>query len=249
MSAISPPTYAPFFLLKNNLGLGTEHAANFEKARELVQEGVNLLTQRVPEFLSERGWVAAQGLSLKVLESCEATLILADKGMSGAAWAPLRTAWESFIFAAALWRNPARYADFNDAHHKERLTQVVALKRMAPPSLAKCAVDKLDQLAEDTSVHKKWPCFNAAEEAGLKQEYELFYRGCGLAGAHATERSLDRHLTQLPGAPAKEYVWTYGPDFFMTEFMLAATIQCLAMTMDRFQERLTDLSRQAQTHE
>jgi hypothetical protein len=235
-------SYVPFFLVQNHLGLQTEHASELEKARELVQHGLNLMTQLTPQFEVEKGWLSAQGLSLRVVESCEATVILVDRGMAGAAWAPLRTAWECLFYAAALWRKPARFAEFTGAHHKERLTQVHALRKSAPPSLSPESIAKLETLAQDTGAHEKWPCFNAADEAGLKTEYELFYRGCGLAGAHATQRSLDRHLTQLKGAAEGEYVWTYAPNFDTAGIQIAWAIQCLALTMDRFQEQLTAVS-------
>lgn len=234
--------YVPFFLLQNHLGLQTVHAAALEKARELVQHGLDLLTQITPQFEAEKGWLAAYGLSLRAVESCEATLILIDKGMAGAAWAPLRTAWECLFYAAALWRNPARFADFTEAHHKERLTQVHALRKSAPPTLSPESVAKLETLAQYPGTNEKWPCFNAAEEAGLKIEYELFYRGCGLAGAHATQRSLDRHFTQLNGAKEGEYLWTYAPNFDTAAIQTEWAIQCLALTMDRFQEQLTAVS-------
>lgn len=231
--------FVPFFSEQNHLGLRTEHASELEKARELVQDGLNLLTQQTPQLETEKGWLSAHGLSLRVVESCEATVILVDKGMAGAAWATLRTAWECFFYAAALWRNPSRFTDFTEAHHKERLTQVHALRKSSPPSLNPESVAKLEALAQDTGPHEKWPCFNAAEEAGLKAEYELFYRGCGIAGAHATQRSVDRHLTQFKGAAEGEYAWTYAPTFDAARIQIGWTIQCLTMTMNRFQEQLT----------
>lgn len=239
--------YVPFFLLKNHLGLETNHASELEKGRELVQHGLNLMTQLTPDFGAEKGWLSAQGLSLRVVESCEATLILVDKGMAGAAWAPLRTAWECLFYAAALWRNPARFADFTGAHHKERLTQVQALRKSAPSSLSADSVTKLETLAENTGAHEKWPSFNAAVEAVLKGEYELFYRGCGLAGAHGTQRSVDRHLTQLEGAAEGEYVWTYAPNFDAAGIQIGWAIQCLTLTMYRFQEQLTAVGAGPQT--
>lgn len=238
---MSPLT--PFFLEQNHLGLETKHASELEKARELVQHGLNLLSQQAPQFQTEMGWLSAHGLSLRVVESCEATLILVDKGMAGAAWAPLRTAWECLFYAAALWRKPSRFADFTGAHHKERLTQVHALRKSAPPSLSPESIAKLEALAQDSGAYEKWPCFNAADEAGLKTEYELFYRGCGIAGAHATERSLDRHLRQLKGTAEGEYVWTYEPDFHAAGIQIGWVMQCLSLTMDRFQEQLTAAGR------
>jgi len=216
----------------------TEHAPELEKAREAIQDALNLISRPTPSFESNKGLLAGQGLFLRTIESCEATIILVDKGMAGAAWATLRTACECLLYACALWRNPSRFKDFTEANHKERLTQVHALRKGISLGLSAEAAAKLETLALSPNGHQKWPAFNAAEEAGLKDYYELIYRGCGLAGAHATERSLDRHLIEVNGGAEGAYSWDYSPNFAHAHIQIGWTLQCLATGMDRLQEQL-----------
>lgn len=242
-------TFPPYFTLRNDLGLGTEHAPELERAREAIQDALVLISQSRPLLASSIGSRAGIGLFLRLVESSEATIILIDKGMAGAAWATLRTAFECLFYTCALWRNPARWDDFTEAHHKERLTQVHALQKCVPHELSVDAIEKLDALAESRNTHQKWPAYNAAEEAGLKDYYELFYRGCGLAGAHATQRSLDRHLKVDSQRAESTPALDYGPNFDQARTQIAWTLQCLATGMDRLQEQLDmELSIQSLTN-
>lgn len=195
------------------------------------------MAQSVHHFELEMGLQAAFGLGLKTIESCEATVILVDKGMPAAAWAPLRTAWECLFYAAALLRDPARISKFMSSHNKERLTQVQALRRASPSVLSQESKATLEELAQDTAPYEKWPCFNAATEAGLRSEYELYYRGGGMAGAHATERSLEFYIAQVDDPVQGEYVWAYEPNFNAATMPLVTVEQCLVLLIARLRER------------
>lgn len=163
---------------------------------------------RVPKHLeANEGWVAGLALWLRAVESCEATLTLVQQGTPGAAWATLRTAFECLFYACALWNKPENYKKLSDTHHHERLLQIQemlkhkSLEGVSPETLARWTAS-----GESPKSYGKWSSYEAADDAKLMNYYQLMYRGCSLAGAHGTERSLETHLNvEADGSVSLKY--------------------------------------------
>jgi hypothetical protein len=78
-----------------------------------------------------------------------------------------------------------------------------------------------------------WNMTAAAGVAGLTQEYDLYWRGASIAGAHATEFSITRLIKTPPDG--SEYVNAL-PDFEDVEKILGGVLSCLEIGIARFQE-------------
>jgi hypothetical protein len=129
---------------------------------------------------------------LRCIETCQGTVLLAERGMTTAPSGVLRTAFECLFTACAVWRKPDLVAKLEQHHHFERIQQA---KKMADFKTtlggSKEQIELLEEVANLPKVEKVWSAFDAAVAADFKQLYEVVYRGLALGGAHASPRSLD----------------------------------------------------------
>ncbi len=182
-----------------------------------------------PEGMSvNKGWIAGLAMWLRAVESSEATLLLVRQGMGGSAWATLRTGYECLFFAGALWNKPENYPLLESGHHFERLKQVSELRK--PDQIDKVdgtTKQMLDELAAaEAGVHKGWPVYDAAKDAGFLTAYQWMYRGASLAGAHATQRSLDPYFKKLGDGT---YEYSYEKNFMAAPIQVAWTTNMLVL--------------------
>jgi len=129
---------------------------------------------------------------LRSIESCQATVLLAERGLPTSPFSVLRTALECLFAACAVWRKPEAADKIQAWHHEERVRQAKqvltlgAEGRVTPEGLA-----ALKAIASETVVPSGWSHWEAAGAADLTFEYAMMYRGLGIGGAHASVRSLD----------------------------------------------------------
>lgn len=203
-------------------------------AREVVRQALAELP-RSRAYTAQRGSAAALAFWLRTLESCQATILLLDLGMPGAAAAAVRTAYECLFHCCALLIDPSFYSRLNAAHVHEYKLQAKQLKSLKDVNLSEEMLQKLEEYASDEPEGKKWSTFEVAMAAGLQPLYESVWRGMASLGAHATERSLDRHfVTRADG----EEQMTYAPDFRSLEVILMPVIFCLQVGRDRLREHI-----------
>lgn len=177
---------------------------------------------------------------LRCIESCQATVLLAERGLPTTPYSTLRTAFECLFAACALWRDPAVADKMEAWHHRERIKQATGMLaagaegRVSPEGLA-----ELKAIASEVSPRSDWSHQAAAVCAGLRFEYETAYRGLGLAGAHATPRSLDDfHLVH----PDDSLTLRLEPDTKRLEWVLGLVNTCLQCGIQRHREALLDIS-------
>jgi len=139
---------------------------------------------------------------LRSIESCQGTVLLAERGLATSPFSVLRTALECLFAACAVWRKPEVADKIEAWHHEERVKQakqvltVGAEGRVTPDGFA-----KLKAVAAEAAPPSGWSHWEAASAADLEFEYAMMYRGLGIGGAHATARSLDDfHATQSDGS-------------------------------------------------
>jgi hypothetical protein len=213
-------------------------SAEFAKVEQSVVMALDEIRQPLVDvsgsyFIGSAFW-------LRCIESCQATVMLAERGLPTTPYATLRTAFECLFAASALWRDPS-VADRMEAwHHKERIKQAKGM--IAAGAQTRVPSDRLAELkdiASETTPDSDWSHQAAADVAGLRFEYETAYRGLGLAGAHATPRSLDDYYVDHFGAAP---ILQFQPDTKRLEWLLSLVDTCLACGIERRREAQTNLS-------
>lgn len=206
--------------------------AEFEK----VENTVSLANR---ELRSVSGAVAPTYLVgaafwLRAIESCEGTVLLAERGLATSPYAVLRTAFECLFAACALWRKPEVADKLEAWHHEERVKQ--ARQMLAEGAATRIPPERQDELkaiAAEQPSPSGWSHWEAACAADLRFEYAMVYRGLGIAGAHASPRSLDDfHATQADGT----FDLTMQPNSARLEWLLGLVDTCLNRGIARHQE-------------
>lgn len=214
-------------------------SAHFAQIEQSIVMALDELQQPIGDvsgsyFIGSAFW-------LRCIESCQATVMLAERGLPTTPHATLRTAYECLFAAGALWREPT-VADRMEAwHHKERIKQAKGM--MAAGADKRVPSDQLAELkgiASEATPKSDWSHQAAADVAGLRFEYEMVHRGPGLAGAHATPRSLDdyyvAHLDEPP-------ILQFQPSTKRLEWLLSLVDTCLECGIQRRREAQSNLSR------
>jgi hypothetical protein len=175
-----------------------EHQAEFAQAEAVAGHAITELAAVNGE--ASREYLVALGYWLRCLECCQGAVLLVERGLPSAPFPLMRTAFECLFFACALWRNPALAARLQAGHDSERLKQ--AREMVAAGAASRVAPDRLADLqaiaAEVPPASTGLTAWEAAGAAGLIYEYQTVYRGFGIAGAHASLRSLDNYFDEQP---------------------------------------------------
>lgn len=213
-------------------------SAEFAKVEQSILMALDELQQPIGDasgsfFIGSAFW-------LRCIESCQATVMLAERGLPTTPHAILRTAFECLFAASALWRDPNVADRMEASHHKERIKQAKGMmaagakKRVPPDQFA-----ELKGIASEATPESSWSHQAAADVAGLRFEYETAYRGLGLAGAHATPRSLDDYyVDHLDKPPTLQF----KPSTKRLEWLLSLVQTCLICGIQRRREAQSNLS-------
>jgi hypothetical protein len=155
--------------------------------------------------------------------------------MAAIPFAALRTAYECLFYACALWRKPTLAAKFEALHHQERIKQARAMLNAGAE--ARVSPDRLsvlrDVAAEKPPFEVGISAWEAAGAADLIFEYENVYRGCGLAGAHASVRSLDDFYQEQDDGSMNLRL---EPDVKRIPWLLGLVDTCLQCGIERRRE-------------
>lgn len=213
-------------------------SAEFTKIEQSIVTALDELQQPIGDvsgsyFIGSAFW-------LRCIESCQATVLLAERGMATTPHATLRTAFECLFAASALWRDPAVAERMEAWHHKERIKQAKGM--MAAGAEMRVPSDRLAELkgiASEVTPGSDWSHQAAADIAGLRFEYEMAYRGLGLAGAHATPRSLDDYYVGHFDEPP---MLQFQPNTKRLEWLLSLVDTCLVCGIQRRREAQSNLS-------
>jgi len=213
-------------------------AAEFAKVEQSIVMALDELQQAIGDvsgsyFIGAAFW-------LRCIESCQATVLLAERGLPTTPYATLRTAFECLFAASALWRDPTVSDRMEAWHHKERIKQAKGM--MAAGAEKRVPSDRLAELngiASEATPRSDWSHQAAADVAGLRFEYETAYRGLGLAGAHATPRSLDDYYVANFDEPP---TLQFQPSTKRLEWLLSLVDTCLECGIQRRREAQSNLS-------
>jgi hypothetical protein len=219
-------------------GVRAAYGAEFAKLESTVR--VALKELRSINVTGSEAYVVGLGYWLRCIESCSGAALLAERGMAAIPFAALRTAYECLFYACALWRKPTLAGKFEALHHQERIKQARAM--LSAGAEARLAPDRLSVLkavaAEAPPSDAGVSAWEAAGAADLIYEYEHVYRGCGLAGAHASIRSLDDFYRERDDGSMNLLL---EPDAKRIPWLLDLTDTCLQCGIQRRRQAHTSL--------
>ncbi|CAI8803818.1 Arabinose_bd domain-containing protein [Pseudomonas sp. IT-P74] len=170
----------------------------------------------------------------KTVRSCQAAILLCERGLVVDAQTLGRSAVEALFHAAALINDPTVFSRMGRAGDIEDRKQAEAMIRtLAELGLTAKNVQDLNEVisrAEGDSAG--FSTFDAARIAGLIPLYETMYRGLSSVASHATFRSMDSSLMIRDGEP----VLVTGPSEYHLEFTLGILKTCLDISSSRLRE-------------
>ncbi|HUG24295.1 DUF5677 domain-containing protein [Piscinibacter sp.] len=213
--------------------LRKRHSAEFAQVEALTEQAMTEL--QAVSGASSQEYLLGLGYWLRCLEGCQGAVLLIERGLPSAPFPVLRTAFECLFFACALWRRPALAAKLQAGHDAERIKQ--ARTMIAAGAASRVPPDRLAELqaiaAETHPSSTGLTAFEAAGAADLALDYETAYRGLGIAGAHASLRSLDDYFVAQPDG---SFDLGFEPSSKRTAWLLGLVATCLRGGIERHRE-------------
>jgi len=162
-------------------------------------------------------------------------VLLIERGLPSAPFSTLRAAFECLFFACALWRELELMDRVQAAHDAERVRQTKAMiasgaaSHVAPGRFVELKAIAAETIAKSPSL----TAWEAAGAADLVLEYQTIYRGFGIAGAHASLRSLDDYIEEQT---AGSFDLGFEPASERTAWLLGLVHTCLSCGTARHRE-------------
>jgi len=212
------------------------HSSEFMKVEGLATQAISDL--KAVDGEATQAYLIGVAYWMRCIECCQAAVLLVERGLPTAPFPVMRTAFECLFVACALWRKPDLVAKLQDGHDSERIKQAKAM--VAAGAAGRVDPGKLLELesvaAEMPSAGPGLTAWEAAGAAGLTFEYQTAYRGFGLAGAHASLRSLDGLVEEREDGSIDFH---FGPDDRHTAWLLSLVATCLTGGIQRHRESLS----------
>ncbi|GAB7536954.1 DUF5677 domain-containing protein [Burkholderia sp. 3C] len=173
-----------------------------EATSQLFRSGVD--ARSLPQLMAASFWA-------RCLTSCQAAIVLGERGLNVEALALLRTAYEHLFFCAAIANNPACLARIEGQDRTERIKQAEKLQKNESIRQAlseeDCAL--LDDFIRATpKTNKQFSAFEAARLGGMEELYEAAYRTLSLVGTHSSYttggHAFGRSLADMRFGPSEE---------------------------------------------
>lgn len=184
---------------------------------------------------AQHGYLIGVAYWMRCIESCQGAVLLIERGLPTAPFPLMRTAFECVFMACALWRKPSLVAKLQEGHDSERVKQAKAM--VAAGAAGRVAPGRLLELesvaAEVPPAGPGLTAWEAAGAADLTFEYQTAYRGFGIAGAHASPRSLDAFAEEQADGSIDLH---FGPDDRHTAWLLGLVATCLTCGIQRHRE-------------
>jgi hypothetical protein len=184
--------------------------------------GQNVITPTIPRAVAASLWA-------RCLSSCQAAILLAERGMGLDALAQLRTGYESLFFCVALIKRPDVIARLADEDTRQRIKQATEMLKDKQILEVLTAADReqLEGYLRDTpSPTKSISAFEASELAGMSGVYQGAWRIFSLMAAHST-------LTAAGHAFGKDLLdLQFGPSFEHVDSALGLARDCISLGLD-----------------
>ncbi|MGE7815407.1 DUF5677 domain-containing protein [Pseudomonas sivasensis] len=170
----------------------------------------------------------------KLVRSCQAAILLCERGLIVDAQTLCRSAVEALFHAVALINDPSVFTRMCRSGDIEDRKQAQAMiKSLAGLGLTEKNIQDLEQvIGRAEGEGGGFSTFEAARIAGLIPLYETMYRGLSSVASHATFRSMDSCLFDKDG----ETVLVTGPTDYHLEFTLGIVKTLLDISSDKLRD-------------
>lgn len=213
-------------------GFRKNHSKSFSESDHVSDLATQTITKSDlnSATLSELAAIAFWG---RCVVSCQAAILLCERGMARDAQTTLRSALESLIYGVALLREEKVLLRMEAQVCKEKLKQIDAIKKV--PNRKEIFTDEhLDALegfkADMPTGERGISVFEAAQLADMEMFYSIMYRGLSLISSHATLTSIESLLHPKAGG----FDLVIGPTSNNVEFTLSLVVVCLKKGIAEF---------------
>jgi len=178
--------------------------------------------------------VASLILFHKAVRSCQAAVLLCERGLVVDAQTLTRSAVESLFHAVALINDPAVFVQMGKYGDTEEKKQAVGMIRsLSELGLTEQNVGDLSEvISRAEGPASKFSTYEAARIADLLPLYETVYRGLSAVASHATLRSMDSSLEIRDG---NAFLLT-GPSEYHLDFTLGLLKVCFEVSSSKLRE-------------
>jgi hypothetical protein len=173
----------------------------FKFCEEMNRYGMKLFTE-LRARQSERLELYGVLFYLKSLNSFQGALLLLSRRMSVESEILSRTGLESAIVLGAIAADPSYIDTLETAHRAHEQRQARAIKDLLKDQASGYFGPEITQAMDEAALLRttdEHPVAAAATKAGLRAEYEIFYRGASGAATHATVGAVNQHLRRQAG--------------------------------------------------
>lgn len=214
-------------LEKYRTGYLQRYFAAFQPCFEQSGQATQLLfSAEITEVLNHQ--LLAIALWQRSVRSCQAAIMLCERGMVPEARIQIRSAYEFLFYSVAALFSPDAMDDMIRDELIERRKMAEGLRKTAPDGHLNIAdLSFLDEIIKDANGpgKSKLSAFDAAQLAGMEYLYQTVYRGMSLDASHATIYSTNHFFqTDEEGNLAP----VFGPSDIGIEFTLSLISTCLA---------------------
>jgi hypothetical protein len=178
---------------------------------------------------------AAALLFIRGLSNFQGAILTAERGMTVETGTLARSCFETVFYLGALSKSP-EFTETLIADDADRRGKIARFLVGLPEDsgLEPEHLEKLNRflagLEESDIVAKSVAIFDAAARAGLKDIYDVFYRGLSNDSAHPSITALNRHVESNHAGLVTGLKW--GPDVNDVRYMLsAACIACVYLVL------------------
>jgi hypothetical protein len=184
--------------------------------------------------LNEPHMVAAIVFLQRTIRSCQAALILCERGLVVDAQTLLRSAVEAMFHGIALINDPsvftriAREGDIVEAKQADAMIKSLSENGLTEQNI----VDLTEVVSRGAGKGAGFSTYDAARVAGLMPLYDTFYRGLSGIASHATFRSMDSSIFVGDESAAL----MAGPTDLHLEFTLGLLKVCLEISNTKLRE-------------
>jgi hypothetical protein len=188
----------------------------FDYALDLNRLGFDVLRQ-VKKALADKRQFAMHAHFVRVHQSFQSALVLAERGLVPDARTVLRSGVESAIAINALAKDPGFVAQMVEAHHRSQRTlariglakfaELFSTEEIGRMNKAISEADALEASKGKELTDTKW---EQVADKHCPELYQILYRDLSSDGTHATINSLERFL--VVDATGKIVAFKPAPD-------------------------------------
>lgn len=218
------------------------YRAKYRNANSALFASCELLsnTATATLFGAELGYIEIHTLLAvafwrRCLSTCQAALLLAERGMIPEAQILIRSASEFLFFGVASINDSSILLNLEAGHRNETLKMAREMLRqgVATQQLSEEQTSSLRTLIETTEQSPKGlSAYDAAEKAGLGYLYATIYRGLSLVASHATIAGTNAVFEENSDLTTS---MVFGPSDDKMDFCLTLIQTCLENGIAKFQ--------------